>query len=130
MEFQPINPKLNEVSGQIVDAAYQVHLNLGPGLLESVYQKCLLIELRERNLTVVTEVQLPLKYKGQNVDSNLRIDMLVEDEIIIELKAVEQMLPVFESQLLTYLKLSNKRLGLLINFNVSLIKNGIKRVVL
>ncbi len=130
MKFEPLDPALNEITGQIVDAAYQVHSNLGPGLMESVYEKCLSVELKERELNVQTQVQIPILYKQYSLDANLRLDMLVENSVIVELKSVEQMLPVFEAQLLTYLRLSGKRLGLLINFNVPLIKKGIKRIVL
>jgi GxxExxY protein len=130
MSFEPIEANVNEISRKIVDSAYQVHTTLGPGLLESVYQKCLVVELQERNLSVKCEVIVPIQYKHHSIDSNLRIDLLVEDTVIVELKSVEQMLPVFESQVLTYLKLSGKRLALLINFNVPLIKNGIKRIIL
>ncbi|MDD8019054.1 MAG: GxxExxY protein [Bacteroidota bacterium] len=114
----------------IVDAAYQVHSSLGAGLLESVYQKCMLVELGERKLHVQRELALPIKYKGHDVDANLRLDMLVENQIVVELKAVEELLPVHEAQLMTYLKLSGKRIGLLINFNVPVIKKGIKRIIL
>jgi GxxExxY protein len=130
MEYQPIKPEVNKISGVVVDAAYQVHSTLGPGLLESVYQKCLLLELKDKNITVETEVQIPIRYKHHTVDANVRIDMLVENTVIVELKSVEQLLPVHKAQLLTYLKLTNKRLGLLINFNVDLIKDGVKRVIL
>lgn len=130
MSFEPLETNINEISRKIVDSAYQVHSTLGPGLLESVYQKCLVVELQEKNLSVKSEVILPIQYKHHSIDSNSRIDLMVEDTIIVELKSVEQMLPVFESQVLTYLKLTGKRLGLLINFNVPLIKNGIKRIIL
>ncbi|MFA6541691.1 MAG: GxxExxY protein [Bacteroidota bacterium] len=121
---------LNSITGQIVDAAFQVHTNLGPGLLESVYHKCMLVELKERKISVQSEAAIPILYKEQDIDANFRIDLLVENEIIVELKSVEQMLPVFDAQLLTYMKLSNKKVGLLINFNVPVIKKGIKRFVL
>jgi GxxExxY protein len=130
MEFQPIEPGLNKISGAIVDAAYQIHTNLGPGLLESIYQKCLVIELQERGLTVETEVQIPIQYKNHNIDAHIRIDLLVNDAVIVELKSVERIMPVHTAQLITYLKLSNRRLGLLINFNVDVIKDGIKRVII
>jgi len=129
MDYQPIDPALNKISGLIVDSAYQVHSTLGPGLLESVYQKCMVVELREKGISVETEIQIPIQYKHHNIDANLRIDMLVGNEIVVELKSVEQLLSVHEAQLLTYLKLSGKRLGLLINFNVPVIKAGIKRII-
>jgi GxxExxY protein len=110
--------------------AINVHKELGPGLLESVYQKCLVIELKLLGLEVESEVPLPVNYKGQKVDDEgFRIDVLVENRVVVELKSVEKVQPVHPKQLLTYLKLANKELGLLINFNVVLLKDGIKRVV-
>ncbi|NLX99946.1 MAG: GxxExxY protein [Rhodopirellula sp.] len=122
-----MNP--NEVSGQIVDAAMKVHTALGPGLLESAYEGCLAYELRKRGLKVGTQVGLPVVYEGVNIEVGYRIDLLVEDLAIVELKAVDKIAPIHEAQLLTYLKLSGKRLGLLINFNVVHLKDGIKRMV-
>jgi GxxExxY protein len=130
MIFEPIEDSLNEIGKEVVDSAYQVHTNLGPGLLESVYQKCFIAELKERNLSFDTEVLIPIKYKYHEIDANLRLDVMIEDKVIVELKSVEQMLPVFEAQLLTYLKLTGKRLGFLINFNVPKIKDGIKRFII
>jgi len=120
---------IEEVAKQIVDAAIKVHRALGPGLLESAYQKCFAYELRQRGLRVECEVQLPLVYEGLSFDAGYRIDMLVEDLIIIENKAVDQVLPIHQAQLLTYLKLRDCRLGFLLNWNVTLMKNGIKRMV-
>ena len=102
---------------------------MGPGLLESVYELCLLEELQMRNIRVANQVYLPLLYKGIELEKNFRMDLLVENEIIIEIKTVEFILPVHEAQIISYLKLADKRLGLLINFNVSLLKNGLKRYV-
>lgn len=119
-----------EVARNIVDAAIKVHRALGPGLLESAYQRCLAYELRKRGLHVRCEVVLPIIYDGQRIDAGYRIDMLVEDCIIVENKAVERMLPVHEAQLLTYMKLRHIRLGFLLNWNVRLMKDGIKRMVL
>jgi len=119
----------NEVSGQIVDAAMRVHTALGPGLLESAYEGCLTYELRKRGLKVAAQVGLPVVYEGVNIDVGYRIDLLVDDLVIVELKAVDKLAPIHEAQLLTYLKLSGKRLGLLINFNVLHLKDGIKRMV-
>jgi GxxExxY protein len=122
--------ELNELSSKIIKAAITVHKELGPGLLESVYQKCLVIELRLLKLEVESEVPLPISYKGQKVDEEgFRIDLLVENRVVVELKSVEKIQPVHPKQLLTYLKLANKELGLLVNFNVVLLKDGIKRVV-
>ena len=118
-----------EVGRQIVDAAIQVHRALGPGLLESAYQACLAYELRKRGLRVECEVLLPVRYDGQQIDAGYRIDMLVEGMVIIENKTVERLLPIHQAQLLTYLKLRDCRLGYLLNWNVSLMKQGIKRMV-
>jgi GxxExxY protein len=121
---------LNELSSMIIKAAINVHKGLGPGLLESVYQKCLLIELKLMGLEAESEVPLPVIYRGQKVDDDgFRIDLLVEDKIILELKSVEKIQKVYPKQLLTYLRLANKELGLLINFNEVLLKNGIKRII-
>jgi GxxExxY protein len=113
----------------IVDSAIQVHRVLGPGLLESAYQQCLTHELRKRGLMVACEVTLPLIYDGAQIDAGYRIDMLVEDCIIIENKTVDALAPIHLAQLLTYLKLRNCQLGFLLNWNVKLMKDGIKRVV-
>jgi len=128
--FDPVPAEVERVAKLIVDAAFQVHKELGPGLLESVYETCLAYELDHRGVKVERQVALPITYKGVRLDAGLRLDMLVESSVIVELKAVETMIPLFDAQLLTYLKLTQKRLGLLINFNVPLIKDGIKRVVL
>jgi GxxExxY protein len=114
---------------EIVDSAIKVHKNLGPGLLESAYQACLAYELTKRGLNVACEVILPIHYDDQELDCGYRIDMLVEDCIIIENKVVEQISPIHEAQLLTYLKLKNCWLGFLLNWNVTRMKNGIKRYV-
>lgn len=114
----------------MVDAAYRVHTTLGPGLLEAVYEVCLAHELTKRGLKVLRQVSLPVVYDGQQLDAGFRIDLLVEHCVIVELKAIESLLPVHKAQVLAYLKLSGHRLGLLINFNVPLIKNGIVRLAL
>jgi GxxExxY protein len=124
----PISDKTNEITGIIVDSALTVHRTLGPGLLERIYEQCMIQELILRGLKVESQIILPLEYKGLRIDEALRIDILVENMVIIEIKAVEIILPVHEAQLLTYLKLSDKRVGLLINFNAPLIKRGIKRI--
>jgi GxxExxY protein len=121
--------EIEKIGKQIVDAAFEVHSELGPGLLESVYEICLVEELKSRNLLVERQVQLPVVYKGKKLNKDFVIDILVEKEIIIELKAVEVLLPVHEVQTLTYMKLADMRLGYLINFNVPLIKQGIKRKI-
>lgn len=130
MEFQEVSREVDAIAKEIVDAAFNVHRNLGPGLLESVYEICLMHELNKRNLDVEKQKRIPVLYDGVRLDTDLRLDMLVENKVVVELKAVETMLPVYEAQLLTYLKLTGKRLGLLINFNVPLIKYGIKRRIL
>jgi GxxExxY protein len=115
----------------IIGAAIEVHRELGPGLLESVYQKCLCRELRSQNVDCLAQARLPIIYKGEVVDEELFIlDFYFPSRLVVELKAVEKLLPIHEAQLLTYLRLSNTRIGLLINFNVPLLKDGIKRMVL
>lgn len=120
---------LNQVSGIIVDAAIKVHSALGPGLLESAYQKCLAYELRRRGLSVETELSLPVKYDGIVIDAGYRLDILVESSVIVETKSVGEVVPLHKAQLLSYLRLSAKRLGLLLNFNVEHMKDGIIRIV-
>jgi GxxExxY protein len=124
-----LDPALNEVSRKIVDAAIAVHRNLEPGLLESVYRECMIFELQERRLRVRSEVDVPIIYRDRKLISELRLDLIVEDQVIVELKAIEVILAVHRAQLLSYLRLADKRLGLLINFNEVLVKNGISRVV-
>ncbi|MGC1676510.1 MAG: GxxExxY protein [Candidatus Binataceae bacterium] len=128
--FDPISAETEQMATAIVDSAYVVHRALGPGLLESVYEACLAHEFSLRSIPFRSQVSLPVQYKDLRLESALRIDLLVADSVIIELKAVERMLPLYESQLLTYLKLSGLRLGLLINFDVPAIKTGIRRIVL
>jgi GxxExxY protein len=120
---------IEEIAKQIVHSAFSVHKALGPGLLESIYQDCLVQELSDRNIMVKSEVQVPVHYKGKQLNKDLRLDLLVEDQVIIEVKAVEVLMPVHVAQILSYLKLSDKRLGFLINFNVPLLKDGIRRIV-
>jgi GxxExxY protein len=120
----------DSVARQIVDGAFAVHNALGPGLLESVYEQCLAYELRSRNLRVASQTALPVQYKEVFIDAGFRLDLIVNDLVIVEVKAVERLLPVHEAQLLTYLKLARKRLGFLINFNVPLIKDGVRRLAL
>ena len=121
--------QLNKLSETIIGAAIEVHKFLGPGLLESVYEICLIEELEQRGLTVQQQVRLPLYYKGQLTQKFFVIDLLIENEVILELKAVDRLLPIHEHQLMTYLKLTQKNLGLLINFNVPRLVDGIKRRV-
>jgi len=121
--------ELNKLSGIILDSSIEVHRNLGPGLLESVYEVCLCKELSSRGVKFQRQVSLPVTYKGELLDADFRIDVLVNDKIIVELKAVELLLPVHKAQLLTYLKLANKKLGLLINFNVPRLIDGFVRMI-
>lgn len=121
--------ELNIICGNIIGAAIDVHRELGPGLLESAYEACLIYELKSRKLNVKSQVELPLMYKGVDTGKTYRLDVLVEDKIIVELKAIEDLKPVHEVQLVTYLKLTGKKIGLLINFNVPILKNGIKRKI-
>ena len=119
----------NYLSKTIIGAAIDVHRELGPGLLESVYEACLLSELERRCLLVKSQVLLPLFYKGKKLEKEFRIDLLVEDEVIVEIKAVEELKDIHQVQLATYLKLANKKLGLLINFNVPVLTKGVKRKI-
>lgn len=121
--------RLNDLSKLILEASIDVHKQLGPGLLESVYEVCLFKELSDKRLNLQRQVMLPVVYKGDVMDLNFRIDLLVEDEIILELKAVDVLLPVHEAQIITYLKLAEKWLGFLINFNVPKLIDGFKRKV-
>jgi len=120
---------IEAIARDIVDAAIKVHRSLRPGLLESVYQHCIGHELRKRGRRVLTEVALPIIYEGQQIDAGFRIDMLIDDLVIIENKTVENLLPIHEAQLLTYMKLGGYKLGFLLKWNVPLMKNGIKRMV-
>ena len=119
----------NEISGKIIGAAIEVHKHLGPGLLESAYEECLCRELDLRGIDFKRQVPLPLSYKGLKLDCGYRLDLLVEDKVIVELKTVEAIAPIHEAQILTYLKLRDVRLGLIINFNVPLLVEGIRRLV-
>ena len=120
---------LNSISYKIIGCAYNVHRNLGPGLLESTYEACLIQEILKNGLSVKQQVGLPLIYNGKKLEVGYRIDLLVEDKIIIEIKSVEAIIPIHKAQVLTYLKLSNHRIGLLINFNVVNLQDGISRLI-
>jgi GxxExxY protein len=117
-----------EITDQVIGACIEIHKQIGPGLLESAYEECLCYELAQRGIHFERQKPLPVKYKGVNLDCGYRLDLVVERKIILELKTVEDLLPIHEAQLLTYLKLSGLTLGLLINFNVPLLKDGIKRI--
>jgi len=130
MDYAPLSEKEERIARAIVDAAYAVHRTLGPGLLENIYEVCFCHELTKRRLDYRRQVVIPIVYDGITFEEGVRLDVLVEERVICELKAVETMHPVFTAQLLTQLKLTGNRLGFLINFNVPLIKHGIKRLVL
>jgi GxxExxY protein len=121
--------EMDKIASEIVDAAFKVHSKLGPGLLESAYEACVAHELTKRGYMVERQRPQPVYYDGLEIEVGYRLDILVNDSIIIELKAVEQLAPIHQAQLMTYLRLSNKTLGFLINFNVPLIKQGIRRIV-
>ena len=128
--YEPIPAATEAVARQVVDAAFAVHKNLGPGLLESVYEMCLCHEPGKRGVPYQRQVALPIVYDGVRLDAGLRLDLLAADCLVVELKAAEKPNPLFESQVLTYLKLTGHRVGLLVNFNVPLIKDGIRRIIL
>lgn len=128
--FAPINKFDESIAEKIVDSAYTVHRELGAGLLEKIYEVCFCYELSKRGLQYQRQIHIPIVYDGISFDEGCRLDLIVEDRIICELKAVEEMKPIWEAQILSYLKLTGKRLGFLINFNVPIIKRGIKRIIL
>ena len=121
--------KENEVSNKIIGLAIEVHKILGPGLLESTYEECFCRELKLSKLSFERQIPLPVEYKGIRLDCGYRLDLVVENCVIVELKSIEALLPIHQAQLLTYLKLTGMKVGLLINFNVPILKDGIKRVV-
>ncbi|MBS0360704.1 MAG: GxxExxY protein [Proteobacteria bacterium] len=123
-------PEIDAVARQVVGAGLKVHKALGPGLLESAYEHCLAHELGLRGLAVARQLSLPILYEGYRVDAGYRLDLVVEDTVVVEVKAVESLSRLHEAQLLTYLKLSNRRLGLLMNFNVPLFREGVRRIAL
>ena len=129
MAFQPIPADVERIGKVVLNAAFKVHTNLGPGLLESVYQVAMKHALEKSGVTVKTDVKLPIMFEGIKLDSGLQLDLLVEKCVIVELKSVERMNQLYQKQLLTYLRLSRIRLGFLINFNVPYLKDGIKRMV-
>ncbi len=129
-DFHPIPGKLDDYARKIVNAAYQVHSTLGPGLLESVYETAMGVELAQRSIPFQRQVAVPVEYKSETIQAGLRVDIWVDRSVIIELKAVERLLALHQAQLLTYMKLTGNRLGILINFNTPRIKEGIRRLVL
>lgn len=130
MSYQPLSQKEEDIATAIVDAAYKVHSTLGPGLVESIYEVCFCHELKKHDLAFQRQMNVPITYDSLKLDAALRLDVLVENLVICELKAVEEVIPLFEAQLLSYMKLLQKRLGFLINFHVPVIKDGLKRMIL
>ena len=129
MNFEKLSEDIEVIGKAIVNAAYKVHKELGPGLLEKVYEVCLAHELRKAGYTVARQIDIPITYDGIVFDEGLRLDILVENKVIVEVKAVDQVNPVWQAQILSHLKLLNLRLGYLIKFNVPVIKDGIKRII-
>ena len=127
--YLAIPPETERIGKMVLDAAYKVHSALGPGLMESVYEACVAYELRKENLLVETQVSLPVKYDEVIVKAGLRLDMWIEKKVIVEFKVVQTMIPLYDAQLLTYLKLTENRLGFLMNFNVRRLKHGVTRIV-
>lgn len=132
LERELIEPskELDEIAEKVLDAAFKIHRTLGPGLLESIYERCMIYELQMRGLGVQPQVYVPLFYEGLQLEGGLRLDLVVERQLIVEIKAVETLLKVHHAQLKSYLKLTGLHLGLLINFNTALLKEGVKRVIL
>jgi GxxExxY protein len=130
MSYAPIPQEIEAIAKKVVDAGFHVHTALGPGLLESAYEHCLAYELERRGCAVIRQVALPIVYEGVKLDAGYRLDLLVAGAIVVEVKSVEALAPIHQAQLLTYLKLSGCRLGFLMNFNVPLFKQGLKRMAL
>jgi GxxExxY protein len=128
--FPALDPKIDRVARIVLDAAFAIHRTLGPGLLESVYEACMAIELENRGIIFSRQFAVPVTYLGRNLEPGFHIDILAGNEVVVEIKAVERLMPIHDAQMLTYLKLAKKRLGLLINFKVSLLKDGVRRLVL
>ena len=129
-EYEPIGSDVEALATSVVNAAFRVHKALGPGLLESVYETCVKHELSKLDIVCESQVSVPVIYDNIQLDAALRLDLWIERKIIVELKAVEKVLPIHKAQLLSYLKLTQNRLGFLINFNVPVIKNGINRIII
>jgi GxxExxY protein len=129
-EHEGFAPSLESIGSHVVDASIKVHTALGPGLLESAYGHCLPFELNQRGLKVERQVPLPITYRGMKLDAGYRLDLLVDGQVIVEIKSADSIPRLFEAQVLTYLKLSGRRLGYLINFNVGLMRDGLRRLVL
>ena len=129
MSFEPLTDLENQIGKAIVNSAFKIHKELGPGLLERIYEVCLSHELRQLGYDVVRQLDIPIRYDGFVFDEGLRLDIMIDRKVIVEIKAVDQMHPVWQAQVLSHLKLTGLRLGFLINFNVPLIKQGIQRIV-
>jgi GxxExxY protein len=129
-EHDPLPPGIEPIATAIVDSAFKIHRTLGPGLLESAYEACLVHELVRREIAVQRQVPVPIIYEGLPLEAGFRLDLLVDGQIIVEIKSIERDAPIHMAQLMTYLRLSGMRLGFLINFNVTVIKSGIRRVVM
>jgi GxxExxY protein len=127
--MKPIPQDIENVATETVDAAYKVHSSIGPGLLESAYETCLIHELKKKGLKVESQVKLPIRYDGMIIDNSYRIDLLINNSLIVELKAVDEIIPLHISQVLTYLRFSDLRLGLIINFNTRFFRDSVKRVI-
>jgi len=121
--------ELNEISGTVIGSAIKVHRTLGPGLLESAYEGCLVYELAKKGLKCQTQLKLPVRYDGIKIDTGYRVDIIVAESVILEVKTVKKIIPIHEAQLLSYLKMSKLKLGLILNFNTMILKSGIKRIV-
>jgi len=130
LKYNDLPEEINLITGKIIECFYQVHRNLGPGLMENIYELCLIEEMISERLQHQRQVEIPVCYRGKTIDASLRLDLLVEKCVVVELKAVENILPIHQAQLITYLKLTGYPVGLLVNFNVNMIQQGIKRVVL
>jgi GxxExxY protein len=128
--LEPIAPTVEQIAAAVVDSAFMVHSELGPGLLESIYERCLVQELKVHNVDAQCQLVVPIRYRGLWIDPGFRLDLLAGGCVVVEVKAVDVVLPVHIAQLLTYLKLTSHRVGLLVNFNVPLIKHGIRRIAL
>jgi GxxExxY protein len=129
-EKMELPEELNRLTGEVVDAAFKVHRELGPGLLENIYEICMGEELEQKGLSFERQKEVPIVYCDKKIDAAYRLDLLVDGKVLVEIKAVDHLLPVHKAQVITYLKLTGVRAGLLINFNVTMIKDGIQRVVL
>ena len=128
-DIDPVRERINLLTEKIIGCSIEVHKAIGPGLLESAYEECLCYELAQNNLRFERQVPLPVLYKGVNLDCGYRLDIIVEDLVILEIKAVDRLMAIHEAQLLSYLRMLDKRVGLLLNFHSSVLKNGIKRIV-